>query len=67
MISMVGPSENLSYKRTADFSYLSPSGLGTIFATAPRNTHRAYSGAAILTGYVVKCVIESSQRAPREL
>ena len=41
--------------------------MGTIFATAPRNTHRAYSGAAILAGYVVKCVIESSQRAPREL
>ena len=42
-------------------------GLGAIFATAPRNTHCAYSPAAILAGYVVKCVIESSQRAPREL
>ena len=43
------------------------SGLGKISATAPRNTHCAYSPAAILAGYVVKCVIEKSQRAPREL
>ena len=52
---------------SSPFAYALAIGLGTIFATAPRNTHCAYSPAAILAGYVVKCVIESSQRAPREL